>query len=269
MKNIYDIYQGTLNEEENTINVTLRTIFRKALGFYRFRSGMVDVGKSLDFGQTEKTMKVDNRQIRAGRAIRMFYPDLTDTELNDILGEIKKYYFNDIGWALAPNIVYAYKLCAKSGIESCMTCEDELLKFYEWAKCRVLVLMDNKTNTPLGRAIVWMNTTDENGRTIELMDRIYPSFNNKIVAKFKEFADKQKWAYRESQDADDTNIVMDEGQVDVTLQFKVGNYYEKFPFMDTMRYCCSDRRKKYLTNDIKDPNYDFELTNTDGTNYED
>jgi hypothetical protein len=122
--------------------------------------------------------------------------------------------------------------------------------------CQLLILR-NKENQDLidGRALVWELDSGET-----LMDRIYYT-SDFVRNMFIEYAEKNNWYYKKEQNSSDlTNLVNKEGDILIDVYVSVNNKinYEKFPYMDTLKYW--DRNKDKITTDSSWSDYPMEDT---------
>ena len=233
-KEFLNIYKQYLVEAPNRIQGSVRIAIQRVIGFKETKARMkADVGR-LWMGDTDKTLKANGQEIRAGKALRKFIPDLTDQELNDILGDIKKEFLGETTWELYDNVHKGYRDCyeANKKTTSCMINKPKLLKFYEWAGTKVLVLKEDVK--VLGRALVWFNTVDSKGNKVIFMDRVYPPENDAIVAMFRDYAVERGWAYREG--GWNAKIIAN-GNVryGIILKHDIEGYDNYLPYMDTLR----------------------------------
>ena len=123
----------------------------------------------------------------------------------------------------------------------------------------MLVFYVNNTKRKIkGRAIVWKNLIEPEGRTY--MDRIYTN-NSSDEQLFKEYAKKQGWLHKSHQGyGADSNILdtVDDTNIRMTLIAQVDpSEYSEYPYMDTMVYYNPDNghisnkenRMKYILQD--------------------
>ena len=118
----------------------------------------------------------------------------------------------------------------------------------------------------VGRAIIWKL---DNGDTF--MDRIY-TINDSDVNLFKDYAKKNRWAFKESQNGNNmTSLdVPGEGNKRVTgvkpdLKITLGSSYRYFPYMDTMKYF---NRETHLLSNLKLVGCGSALDGTGGNGYD-
>lgn len=109
----------------------------------------------------------------------------------------------------------------------------------------MLVLYSTETRRKIkGRAIVWKNLIEPEGRTY--MDRIYTN-NSSDEQLFKEYAKKQGWLYKSHQGyGADSNIIdsVDDSNTRMTIIAQVEDAdYNYYPYMDTMVYFNPDNGK--------------------------
>lgn len=94
--------------------------------------------------------------------------------------------------------------------------------------CSMLILKSpDNNNLIIGRALVWKL---HDGNTF--MDRIYYSYDSDIDL-FIEYAKKQKWSYKLSQNSNDGPLSNDKRKIKVILKNIDFNHY---PYMDTLKY---------------------------------
>jgi hypothetical protein len=139
---------------------------------------------------------------------------------------------------------------------SCMRydyCADYVSFYANNKDVSLLVLMsdvDGKEDKIVGRAIVW-KLSQPSGRTF--MDRIYFRYESDM-AMFKQYAEKQGWLHKASQNMRAFTNVVDtrdgssqHRDLRTLPTFKTNDYY---PYMDTLKYFHID--DGYLTNDDDD-----------------
>jgi len=147
---------------------------------------------------------------------------------------------------------------------SCMrydTCED-FFSIYADNKDKVSLLIlksGDDENKITGRALVWKIDSGET-----FMDRIYYTKEEESEL-FKEYAKKNGWLFKVSQSSQYSLIESPYGTKQLMiLKVTLDVDFEKFPYMDTMRFLF--KNKGVISNkEILDNNhYDHRLDNTDG-----
>jgi len=107
-------------------------------------------------------------------------------------------------------------------------------------KCQLLILRDlNDEDLIKGRAIVWKLDSPE----ITFMDRIYTNYDSDIEL-FKSYAKSKKWYCKVYNNSSSDNVIynleLSKNEVFDDLQVilkKTSEYdYEKFPYLDTLKY---------------------------------
>jgi hypothetical protein len=97
-----------------------------------------------------------------------------------------------------------------------------------------LLILTNRENKLLGRALVWKNLRKPTDKTF--MDRIYVSKNADFEL-FKKYAQEQGWLYKYDQSAQDHSY-MENGQrinKSIAVRLKPGEH-KYYPYADTMKY---------------------------------
>ena len=114
-------------------------------------------------------------------------------------------------------------------------------------KVKLLILKDNDDNTKIkGRALVWTLDFPENRI---FMDRIYHVYEQDVEL-FKEYAKKNEWIRKMSQDMDEDGPFLDnltgENIYKLKIDGVVDGKTEEYPYMDTLKYYDGN----ILTNDM-------------------
>ena len=150
---------------------------------------------------------------------------------------------------------------------SCMQGDDAQKYFKIYTKnenqVRLCILKNDNGDKIKGRAIVW-NLTNP---SIVFMDRIYVN-DDADVNLFIEFAKKNNWYCKERQTYRGDDLLSPDGKSlkEQTLEIVLeNNNFNRYPYMDTMRYYYDDRVLCNNYNNDKYDNADVKtLTNTDG-----
>lgn len=147
---------------------------------------------------------------------------------------------------------------------SCMrydTCED-FFSIYTDNKDKVSLLIlksEDNEDKITGRALVWKLDSGET-----FMDRIYYTKEEESEL-FKEYAKKNGWLFKTNQGSQYSEIEFPDGKKEfMMLKVTLDVDFEKFPYMDTMRFLF--KYKGVISNkEMLDNNYyDHKLDNTDG-----
>jgi len=175
--------------------------------------------------------------------------------------EIKKYYFQgnyDVRNADDDTPVHGSPLAS-----SCMRydyCEDYIDFYAQNTGASMLILfsdIDGREEKIVGRAIVW-ELVQPSGRTF--MDRIYYRYESDM-AMFKQYAEKEGWLYKSSQNMSATADIVDtkDGSSRIRDMKTLPNYKttNKYPYMDTMKWF--NVEQGYLTNDEEERNSGYEV----------
>lgn len=213
----------------------------------------------LDNYLVKDVSKVTSTEVNVGRFVRAFLKNLgleyKDKEIEDFVDkykkvlemeknafqrfrevkddEIKKWYLED-----------SYEKVAGPLGGSCMRHSD-CQKYFDiytknTDKVSMIILMSEEEPTKIcGRAILWL---DDRGR--RFMDRIYTIRNSDILL-FKEYCYKNGYYHKSEQSYDeDCNLVYngDEvyGQESLVRVSLKKEYYDYYPYMDTMKYYSPD-----------------------------
>lgn len=196
----------------------------------------------------EKLTSEDNEKLLA-----IFQENDIGYELIEVYGkDIKKYYHEK-----------TYE--DKSGTlnESCMrygNCQEYFDIYVENTK--MLIKINKETKKICGRAIIWKCKMNE--KDIILVDRIYG--DDIVVAQFKNYAIKNKYAYKVRQSYSDHDIMYDGilyNEDENNLLFEMKRSYKFMPYIDTFQYQ-SLTNPKQLTSRSIDYNNERSLHNADG-----
>ena len=148
--------------------------------------------------------------------------------------------------------------------KSCMNDNLRLLQLYSRLNAKLLTLTNDTNNLILGRAIIWDVSDNDELDFDFFMDKIYIGASW-VTQFFKNYAIKNKWAYKETQDYFNKKGVVFNGETkDVEMVVKCDvKGISKFPYMDTFTYLIED---EYLSNfDKKGIKNTKVLSQTDGT----
>lgn len=100
-------------------------------------------------------------------------------------------------------------------------------------KCNMLILT-NKNNKLMGRALVWKNLRMPEDRIF--MDRIY-TVKQSDVELFKKYAIQNGWMHKYDQTAYDDSFIMDGNRIKKTISLAlIPKTYSVYPYMDTLKY---------------------------------
>jgi hypothetical protein len=216
----------------------------------------------------KKAVWIKNRQtIRVGRAVRAMLTAITnkkftDADIEDFVNQFKSTYdwFNDAfrnfriveGHDIDHYYFYT-SYAANNGTlgNSCM--KEKSSEYFEIYSlnpevCK-LVILNSSTATSgiVGRALLW---TLVDGR--KFLDRIYTSKDEDILL-FRKYAAKNGWLYKEQNNSNSyTSIVTPPEETGKELTLKVNIKalaYEKYPYVDTLKYMTEYDDYIMLTND--------------------
>jgi len=179
------------------------------------------------------------QDLKMGKVLLKLFPDLDQTTLLQIVGEIKAESTDDIEFTVEKDVVKAYTTYC---IESCMTKYSAKKQLYFYTtQPDISIVIARKDGKPVGRALLWSKV--EGAKNGMFMDRIYPVSDEMIVSKFKKYAQEKGWSHRLSQGAHNTQHIR-------ILSFHVKNEKDlagkPMPFMDTFRY--AQKNKPVLSN---------------------
>lgn len=107
---------------------------------------------------------------------------------------------------------------------------------------KMLIMVDD-TNHIFGRALLWMDTTDTNGNTVKVMDRIYTVADEDYVFHFKKWADTNGFIHKKEQKWNNTlKFVSSNKDLDLMrLSVKLNkSEYDRYPYLDTFKFLCRD-----------------------------
>lgn len=121
-----------------------------------------------------------------------------------------------------------------------------------------------------GRALLW---TDEKGR--KFMDRIYYTKDSDVEL-FKQYAIKNEWCYKLRQENDEHTPIVFNGETlqgeenIVTVILTNGGDYNRYPYMDTLKYYAPHGKSFGSTSGVLSNNdrfsYEYKLEDTEGGN---
>ena len=107
---------------------------------------------------------------------------------------------------------------------------------------KMLIMVDN-TDHILGRALLWMNTTDPNGKVFQVMDRIYTIADEDYVFHFKKWADANGFIYKKEQKWNNTLKFVSNNQdleiMRLSAKLNISDY-DRYPYLDTFKFLCRD-----------------------------
>lgn len=151
--------------------------------------------------------------------------------------------FSDIQIISGERITWAYGHGATVGTigSSCMRHDKHANKFKLYEKNAQMVAII-KNDIVMARALLWEITNIKSGQKIKMMDRIYVS-NDKIIGKFKNYANQNGWAYLERQGAGMEFAKLGAGSIrlaDYYVQLE-GDNYAPYPYVDTWHIKAGNR----------------------------
>jgi hypothetical protein len=218
-----------------------------------------------------KIWTTSRNPIKIGRLVRALLRsagiDVTDKEIEDFTNQYKATYdfaadvLKQFDVVKGDTISYWYSSDryvdgGGSLNNSCMSeVNSEYFYIYtENTQVSMVILYDDNgqiqegkyTSTLIkGRAILWEAEMD--GQKVTFMDRVYTTYDSDVEL-FKQFAEKNGWWYKKSQNMDPYEI-MTNGDISKDSQFKVkldNASFDYYPYVDTMCYC--DTENDILTN---------------------
>lgn len=175
--------------------------------------------------------------------------------------DINKYYLEE-----------NYDTSAASTLaKSCMRYErcEPFMDFYADNKGVKMVVLYSETDPDKisGRALLWdIEYINDEKVDRKFMDRIYATDDSEVIL-FKQYAKKNGWLHKSTQDMHADTAIVDDGEIDdmvlkTTQTFKTAKYY---PYMDTMKYFYFDEGDNFLSNSNKYGKNYLYLEETDGT----
>lgn len=139
---------------------------------------------------------------------------------------------------------------------SCMKDETGIFDLYvsNPEVCRLLVLLEDEL--VIGRALIWKLDYITDDYTDYFMDRQY-TIKDSDVEKFREYATKEGWAYKDENRHSSFQGIVFEGEVhSVTMEVSVKRKnYDYFPYMDTFRSFEHNDCTLINANMVDDPDY--------------
>lgn len=158
-----------------------------------------------------------------------------------------------------------YKKGGGSLNSSCMRDEKGIFELYidNPEVCRLLVLVEDEL--VIGRALIWKLNDISDIDAEYFMDRQY-FVKESDVEKFRAYAEKEGWAYKdENRHSSLSGVVYNDTVYRVSMEVQVKRkHYEYFPYMDTFR--SFDHNSCILINDVMHDDSDYYLL--DGTSGE-
>lgn len=152
---------------------------------------------------------------------------------------------------------------------SCMCDEKDIFDIYVQNPdvCRLLVLLEDEL--VIGRALIWKLSHISQGLDVEyFLDRQY-TIKESDVDKFKDYANKEGWAYKESNSHSSFRGIVYKGSsynVDMEVEVRAKRY-ENYPYMDTFR--SYEYSTGTLINESRDDDRDYYLLDDTSGGYTD
>jgi hypothetical protein len=133
-------------------------------------------------------------------------------------------------------------LCGSLGA-SCMKhdrCQDYFSIFINNKEISLLCLLDNETNSLIGRALLWDIEADDKNtgkQSIKIMDRIYTTNDEFYTNMFKNWAKKNGYLNKFEQNFINSVWFEKDGKkIDLYLSIHLNTNYKFFPYLDTFKF---------------------------------
>ena len=208
-----------------------------------------------DIKKSEKNDKLfqyldlkNNRTLdgKMGKVLKKIFPHLKDHELGQMVQQYlaketkDDYYFEEFD-----EVTEWYNECSnRGGINSCMVNKPKLTEFYDKIDDITILVLFDKDNKPVGRALLWHNVDYyEQNIKQSYLDRVYPN-NDKITNMFVNYAkDHDLLSYN--------NL---EYMIDLVFTITDLKDMTIVPYMDTFEFGFIEDDELILTNYESDSN---------------
>ena len=152
---------------------------------------------------------------------------------------------------------------------SCMADEKDIFDIYVQNPdvCRLLVLLEDEL--VIGRSLIWKLSHISQGLDVEyFLDRQY-TIKESDVDKFRDYADKEGWAYKDvNSHSSFSGIIYKGSSYNVDMEVEVrAKRYDSYPYMDTFR--SYEYSTGTLINESRDNDRDYYLLDDTSGGYTD
>lgn len=201
----------------------------------------------------QELFSLPRTEIKIGRFINKFFPNtFTDKAIETFVNEWKStvdevnfeiWSGSDIKKAYKSNNYHFAEDSSNPLINSCMNDELHLVDFYTYCRdCKVVVLLD-KENHILGRALLWEDTE---GRKI--LDRVYYVYD-KDYYKFLRLANESGWYYKKRNISGGSPFIQKNKEISLKSEVRIPDAFkfkdDGFPYMDTFYYAQGELAMNY------------------------
>jgi len=250
----------------------------------KFPGGMTVVNQnSIRYVDPTKLPFQQNRQtIRIGRGVKALLSKsdfkFTDVDIEQFVNKYKSAWdnMNDIfgKFELVSDDKISYWYSASNYAEqrstlgtSCMkNVSESYFNIYvnNPEKCSLLILKSDDESKIKGRALIWKLDNPK----VTFMDRIYTN-NDSDIELFKQYAYKEGWYHKQHQSSSNDYTLVgkegnkSEGELVVLLKNKNEGDYDRYPYLDTLKYF-NTSSGKLTTEEMKGSSNYITLEDTGG-----
>lgn len=222
--------------------------------------------------------RIGRTSIKPGRFIKKFFPEITEVQVDEFVNLFKSHFDQSISDLKIVNgedilkyyheINYHISGLGKIGTlwNSCMRQSErnKFLKLYRdnpnQIKMLVLLTPEGKVRA---RAILWYGLTCLDGKTWNVLDRIYSIFDHDVPL-FKKWSKKNGFISKSFQNAKTEKVFDIDGEeknLDLKIQLENWNF-NYYPYLDTFKFF--NEYRGTLSNSRK-WNWDYCLIQSDGS----
>lgn len=221
--------------------------------------------KKFDVDDNGNIIASDGRHsniMKIGNFVTTLYPDLKidnkKSELNKIIGKIRSNLTNDgYEFIIDDDVAGCYE--DDDMPKSCMTGKEFVIDFYEsQPDIKMVKLLFN--NKIVGRALLWTKVNGAKGGLF--LDRVYPTGDDKIINLFHEYAKKNDWSYRGSNNINDYFSIENCDSTKLFVKLNNKDDIKLVPYLDTFRFGFINN--EFITN-VKGNGTSYTFGNTNGT----
>lgn len=180
------------------------------------------------------------------------FSDSEKTKFELFHGDVIAEWYNESKYYMRPD----GKTHSISLYNSCMrydNCSDFFTIYTKTPNVYLLALIDTESNKLMARAIIWKDIKDFDDESYTFMDRVY-SIDDETQNMMIDYAKTQGWVYKTEQSYTSQSFHTVDGSIrklrfNIDLPKDIDWIEVKKPYMDTIKYLCSDGDGYYLTND--------------------
>lgn len=178
--------------------------------------------------------------IKLGKALKLVFPYLNESEISDTVNKYRKKtkgdYYDDIVVTRDIDEVYnLYHYSSGTIGSSCMRGKGHYYDDLQRTETISIAYIINDEEEVLGRALLW-EAKDLHGESYKLMDRVY-YHNEQSLRSLLQWGRDNGYCVKEEQNFSNSNFVTPDGMIlDKAFKVMLDSSLDEAPYMDTFKY---------------------------------